>query len=70
MSWKIEVADTSGPVGNALRFATEDEAKRYGLDLFSRWMALKERPTVSESPDPVNYQWIAGKLMALPKVEA
>jgi hypothetical protein len=54
-SFKVEViADSSGQwVANALRFATETEAKTYGADLFSRWMAVKEWRAVP-STDPVN----------------
>ena len=56
MSWKNEViADSSGVwVTNALRFATEDEAKRYGQNLFMRWTLVREFRAV-ECDDPVNY---------------
>src|SRR5215472_1149589 len=41
-SYKVEViADSSGQwCSNALRFATEEEAKVYGDDLFMRWTAV------------------------------
>ena len=43
-SWKVEViADSSGQwCGNGLRFATEQEAQAYGLDLAMRWTAVRE----------------------------
>jgi hypothetical protein len=58
MSWKAEViADNSGKfVGNALRFATENEAKGYAADLFSRWTSVRETRVV-ESEDPVTDTW-------------
>ena len=54
MSWKAEViADDSGQwAGNALRFATEAEAKAYVADLEQRWTAVRETRVV-ESNDPV-----------------
>jgi hypothetical protein len=44
MSFKVEViADNSGVwCSNALRFASEEQAKIYGKDLFQRWTAVKE----------------------------
>lgn len=56
MSFKGEViADSSGEwVGNALRFATEHEAKAYIKDLSYRWTAVRETRVV-ESDEPVNY---------------
>ena len=47
------------PAYNALRFATREEAQKYGRDLARRWM-LVERIVIEESIDPVNYQWIDG----------
>lgn len=46
------------PVGNALRFATEEEAMASAENLFSRWTV----PTgyhAKQSDDPVNYRWDA-----------
>ena len=53
-SFKPEVvADSSGEwSGNAMRFATEAEAKTYVADLASRWM-LVTATRVVESEDPV-----------------
>ena len=45
------------PAYNALRFATREEAEKYGRDLAGRW-TLVERIVVEESTDPVSYQWI------------
>ncbi len=60
MSWKAEViADGSGKwVGNATRFATEQEAERYVDDLSLRWTSVLERRVV-ESDEPVNYTYAA-----------
>jgi len=53
-SWMAEViADSSGKwCGNGLRFATKEEAGKYGADLSSRWTAVREWRVV-ESPDKV-----------------
>ena len=63
MSYAPEViADNSGKwCGNALRFATKEEAEANVRDLFSRWMLVKETRVV-ESSDPVNYTWVNGRL--------
>jgi hypothetical protein len=43
-SYKVEViADSSGQwCPNGMRFASEEEARRYGSDLFARWTAVRE----------------------------
>jgi hypothetical protein len=58
MSYKPEViADSSGKwVGNALCFATYDEAMANVQNLYSRWTAVRE-VRVIESCEPVNYKW-------------
>lgn len=53
MSWK---AVTEGAT-NALRFATEDEAQRYGGDLYLRWTACPSRPVPTECDDEVTHVW-------------
>jgi len=60
MSFKPEViADKSGKwCGNQLRFATFEEARAYALDLAGRWFAVTDI-RVTESDEPVNYQWHA-----------
>lgn len=47
--------------GNALRFATFQEASENACDLFSRW-TLPTDYRVDESDDPVNYRWVDGRL--------
>ena len=51
------VADSSGKFcGNALRFATREEAEANARDLMGRWMLVTAWRVV-ESDDPVNYRW-------------
>ena len=66
MSWKPEViADNSGKwCGNALRFATKEEAEANVLDLSYRWTSVRDTRVV-ESDEPVNYRWIDGRLIAI-----
>ena len=66
MSWKPEViADRSGQwTGNALRFATYQEARENVLDLMNRWTAVTGWRVV-ESDDPVNYRWVDGQTKPL-----
>jgi len=58
MSFKpmVQTDSTGKWYGNALRFATQDEAEQSALNLVGRWMAVREHTTV-ESDDPVNYTW-------------
>lgn len=66
MSWKPEViADATGQwYGNALRFATKEEAEANVRDLEWRWFAVKDTRVV-ECDDPVNYQWTGQGLVAV-----
>jgi hypothetical protein len=66
MSYKPEVlADSSGKFyGNALRFATREEAEANVKDLMMRWFAVREMRVV-ESDDPPNYRWDEGKLVEI-----
>jgi hypothetical protein len=66
MSWAPEViADNSGKFcGNALRFATREEAEANVRDLAMRWTSVRDTRVV-ESPDPVNYAVIDGRLVRL-----
>lgn len=59
-SWKPEViADSTGKwYGNALRFATAEEAIANVCNLASRWTSVRD-VRVMESDDPVNYRWDA-----------
>lgn len=55
------IADNSGKFcGNALRFATKEEAEAYAKDLMGRWTLVREWRTV-ESQDAVNYKWADGR---------
>lgn len=55
------IADNSGKwCGNALRFATREEAEANVADLASRWFLVRETRVV-ESDDAVNYEWIPGQ---------
>jgi hypothetical protein len=65
MSFKPEVfADASGKwYGNALCFASCEEAEANVQDLMMRWLAVRETRVV-ESDDPVNYRYINGRLEA------
>ena len=69
-SWKPEViTDASGQwCDNSLRFATREEARLNVENLASRWFAVRETRTV-ESPDPPNYQWLNGELVAIPRTD-
>lgn len=52
-------------VGNALRFATREEAKANVEDLMMRWTAVDEI-SVEESDDPVNYRYDLDKRKLIP----
>tara|TARA_R110000868_G_scaffold136307_2_gene349210 strand:- start:1184 stop:1387 length:204 start_codon:yes stop_codon:yes gene_type:complete len=64
MSFAPEVTtDNSGKFyGNALRFATREEAEANAANLASRWLLVRETRVV-EFTDPVNYQWVFGNLV-------
>jgi hypothetical protein len=66
MSWKPEViADASGKwAGNALRFATREEAEIYVKDLFHRWTLVTDTRVV-ECDDPVNSRLVDYKLESI-----
>jgi hypothetical protein len=66
MSFKPEViADAAGKwCGNALRFATREEAEANVQNLMMRWFAVRETRVV-ESDDPVNYRYVDGRLESL-----
>jgi len=56
MSYAAQVM-TSGSTrwdGNALRFATKEEAEAYAFDLMGRWFLVTDTRVV-DSSDPVNY---------------
>jgi hypothetical protein len=66
MSFKPEViADSSGKwCGNALRFATREEAEANVQDLMMRWTSVRDIRVVG-SDDPVNYRYVDGQLESL-----
>ena len=61
MSFKAEViADSSGKwAGNALRFATREEAEIYVADLKRRWVLVTDTRVI-ESDDPVTDEIVDG----------
>lgn len=63
MSWKVEFQSTwmndDRWDGDALRFNTQDEARRYGFDLMARWLMVRDIRTV-ESVDLVTHAWVEG----------
>lgn len=71
MSFKPEViADSSGSwCGNALRFATREEAEANVRDLSMRWLAVRQTRVV-ESADPVGYTYIDGVLKEVKAADA
>ena len=58
MSYAPEVRTGTDPkwYGNALRFATEQEAENNVRNLASRWLLVTDTRVV-ESDEPVNYRW-------------
>jgi hypothetical protein len=66
MSWKPEVqTDETGKwYGNALRFATEKEARDSAEDLMMRWFAVHST-RATECSDPVNYDYTTRELVAV-----
>jgi len=66
VSWKPQVKTGIDPkwYGNALAFATKEEAEANARDLFARWTLCIDHRAV-ESTEPVNYSYIDGKLEAV-----
>jgi len=67
MSWKPEViADSTGKwYGNALRFATREEALDNVKALEWNWSAVRDTRVV-ECEDPVTHAWVDGRLQDAP----
>jgi len=59
-SWKPEVLVDGQWSGNALRFATKEEAEASGRELLSRWFVPSDS-RAAESSDPVNYKFENGE---------
>jgi hypothetical protein len=66
MSWRPEVQTdfTDKWYGNAVRFATKEEAESWTLDRALRWTAVLDTRVV-ECTDPVNYRWVNNCLTPL-----
>jgi hypothetical protein len=66
MSWKPEVqTDSTGQwYGNALRFATREEAEANVRDLCNRWFSVIAT-RVTESDDSVSHRYVDGQLIWL-----
>ena len=61
---EVQTDSTGSWAGNALRFATRDEAEMNVRDLKNRWFSVTGTRVV-ESGDPVNYRWFQGKLESI-----
>jgi hypothetical protein len=63
MSFKAEVRtdDTGNWHGNALRFATKDEAIAYAHKLMMRQFSVRATRVV-ETDDPINYAYVDGRM--------
>jgi hypothetical protein len=57
----VRTTDFGPFAGNALRFATREEANAWLDDLMMRWFAVRD-VRVDESDDPVNYRIVDGRL--------
>ena len=57
MSWRWEMEDNGKWISNGVRFATKEEAERYGFDLGMRWIGMPEPARATLSDEPVNYAW-------------
>lgn len=64
MSWKPEVEVNGQWAGNAVVFATQEEAAASAKDLYNRW-ALATNHRAVETSDPVNYRLVDGHLVAI-----
>jgi hypothetical protein len=70
MSWKpeVQVNGRDAWTGNALRFATREEAELNVHDLMMRWMSVTDTRVV-ECDDPVSHRWVQGAPQQLQAVE-
>jgi hypothetical protein len=58
----VRTTDNGPFAGNALRFATKEEAQMWLDDLMCRWFAVTGTSVV-ESADPVNYSTVDGRTL-------
>lgn len=56
MSYRPMVSTGGAFAGNALRFATREEAEASACDLYRRWTTCVAY-SAEESDDPVNCEW-------------
>jgi len=58
MGWKPEVKAGNDRewTGNALVFATKEEAEGYARDLGGRWLSVTDTRAIAVD-EPVNYTW-------------
>lgn len=59
-SWKAEMFVQKEWTSNQQRFATEEEAKAAGSNLYGRW-TLVDKYKATPTEDPVNTKWADGK---------
>jgi len=64
MSWKPQVLVSGQWAGNALVFATKEEAENNARDLLQRWYVPTDSRAI-ESNDPVNYSYTDRTLKAV-----
>lgn len=62
MNWRPMVLVGGQWAGNALVFATREEAEDNARDLMARWL-LVEDTRAEEIDAPVNYRWIDRRLV-------
>ena len=67
MSYRPMVSTGGEFAGNALRFATPEEAEQSARDLAMRWTLVVDY-RVDESSDPVNYAWVDGRAVPVKEV--
>lgn len=61
MSHKPQVKVNGQWAGNALVFATEQEARDNAENLMMRWLLVEDFRAIP-SDEPVNYKWAGGQL--------
>ena len=62
MNWRPMVKIGNEWAGNALVFATREEAEDKARELMGRWMLVTDT-RADETDAPVNYRWVDRKLV-------
>lgn len=62
MNWRPMVKVGNEWAGNALVFATREEAEDNARELMGRWMLVTDT-RADETDAPVNYRWVDRKLV-------